>query len=181
MVWFSLNITSLDGPWSSGWYFMEGWLLGTDFWFGGLYLIPVVLRGVCDESHDHLFFSCPYSAAVWTQLLLKCGIARTLLLFKEEIFWSVNFCRKKSVGCTVFKLLVAAAIYHLQGEWTYRIFRQKGVAWQEVCKQVIDNVRACLCGWRKVEPSVANHDFWRHGKFLVLFWKLYSLFLLSFL
>lgn len=62
------------------------------------------------------------------------------------MIWGIYYCRSKFVGCTILKLVFAASIYHIWGERNDRIFKQKGVELKVSFGQIVENVRACLCG-----------------------------------
>lgn len=43
--------------------------------------LSCVLCGQEEESHNHLFFSCPFSSPIWTSLCAKCNNPTSLILF----------------------------------------------------------------------------------------------------
>ncbi|KAI8544608.1 hypothetical protein RHMOL_Rhmol08G0310000 [Rhododendron molle] len=86
----------------------------------------------------------------------KCNISRDPLPLRDEISWGLATGRSKSVHGLIFKLLFAASIYFLWGERNNRIFKAKRIPWQGVFDLIVENVRACLCGWRNVERTREN-------------------------
>ncbi|XP_056685901.1 uncharacterized protein [Spinacia oleracea] len=43
-----------------------------------------------DESRDHLFFECSYSADIWSQVLQRSGIHRASVTWNEEVHYSAD-------------------------------------------------------------------------------------------
>ncbi|KAF7154479.1 hypothetical protein RHSIM_Rhsim01G0087700 [Rhododendron simsii] len=119
-----------------------------------------VLCGGSEESHDHIFFVCPFSIAVWNLCLLKCSISRPPLPLRDEISWGLANGRSKSVYGLIFKLIFAASIYFLWGERNNRIFKAKGMPWQGVFDLIVENLHACLCDQ---ETSAAVDDSTREA------------------
>lgn len=115
-----------------------------------------VLCGASEESQGHIFFSCPYSAAVWAQILLKCFISRSPPSLQEEMLWGSTHRRGNSVECTIFKLPFSAATYRIWGERNNRIFKLKGVEWPVVLGNIVDNVCASLCSCNYVVKTWEN-------------------------
>lgn len=71
-------------------------------------------------------------------------------------------------------------VYHLWGERNIRIFWQKVVEWQVVGDQIVDRVRACLCGWQNVDLSVDNSRLMESWRVLCSCLKLFTYILYSF-
>ncbi|KAG5561745.1 hypothetical protein RHGRI_004706 [Rhododendron griersonianum] len=84
------------------------------------------------------------------------SIFKPPLPLRDEISWGLANGRSKSVHGLIFKLIFAASIYFLWGERNNRIFKAKGMPWQGVFDLIVENVWACLCGWRNVERTREN-------------------------
>ena len=57
-----------------------------------------VLCGNEGESHDHLFFSCPFSEGIWRLLCSKCNLPWSNLDWGETIQWMVSNFKGKSLS-----------------------------------------------------------------------------------
>lgn len=75
-----------------------------------------VLCGNEGESHDHLFFSCPFSEGIWRLLCSKCNLPWSNLDWGETIQWKVSNLKGKSLLSLIVKLMLAAAVYSLWRE-----------------------------------------------------------------
>ncbi|XP_058202835.1 uncharacterized protein LOC131317295 [Rhododendron vialii] len=104
------------------------------------------LNGV--ETHEHLFFSCPYSKEVWQVVLSKNHITRSVLGLSGEIDWVCFRMSGASLRCRVYKLSLAAPIYWIWRERNNRVFQRKSLLAPLLSSHIIAEVRACLCSWR---------------------------------
>ncbi|XP_058216508.1 uncharacterized protein LOC131327386 [Rhododendron vialii] len=79
------------------------------------------------ESHNHLFFDCPYSSAIWADMLTKNQVCRYPMQWDDEMIWfnlhSKGNCLRKSV----LKLSLSAAVYGIGREGNARIFQQRSM------------------------------------------------------
>ncbi|XP_060210710.1 uncharacterized protein LOC132637672 [Lycium barbarum] len=91
------------------------------------------------ESIRHLFFTCPFSSYVWTQLLVWQGISRTPQNWDVQLIW-ISRNTKKSVEAKIFRMVASGCIYHVWKERNYRVFRTKSTTAAQVIKTVIQEV-----------------------------------------
>lgn len=78
--------------------------------------------GNSTESHEHLFFTCPYSAGVWTVLLQTNGVSCSPLSSMEEVEWAMQHSGGRKLQHTICKLSLAAVLYLLWIERNRRWF-----------------------------------------------------------
>lgn len=71
-------------------------------------------RGV-SESHNHLFFDCPYSGEVWHEVLRK-KVNRGPKAWEDEKTWFILHAKGKGLRISILKISLAAALYHVWGE-----------------------------------------------------------------
>ncbi|KAG5565583.1 hypothetical protein RHGRI_001484 [Rhododendron griersonianum] len=109
------------------------------------------LNGV--ETHEHLFFSCPYSKEVWQVVLSKNHITRSALGLLGEIDWVCSRMSGASIRCRVYKLSLAASIYWIWRERNNRVFQGKSLPAPLLSSHIIAEVRACLYSWRGLQRT----------------------------
>lgn len=90
----------------------------------GMTVPPVCsLCSLNPESHDHLFFSCPYSVAVWTHFSgWMFSIPPVSLASVAHITEQAHIV-SRSGAQSIIKLLMQVVIYNLWKERNHRIFR----------------------------------------------------------
>ncbi|XP_055835672.1 uncharacterized protein LOC129904155 isoform X1 [Solanum dulcamara] len=78
---------------------------------------------MADEIHSHLFFACSVSAHVWQKLLNWFVKSRVPGEWDFELPWATTYAKYKSSRAEVYRMLLAAAIYHLWRERNRGEFR----------------------------------------------------------
>lgn len=74
------------------------------------------------ESHDHLFFNCPYTAQVWGSVLVKLNIhwaARTWVEWIELL----STIKGRSLRSIMIRLAFTTSVYHIWIERNCRKFQ----------------------------------------------------------
>ncbi|XP_074288446.1 uncharacterized protein LOC141613602 [Silene latifolia] len=106
------------------------------------------------ETHQHLFFGCPFSNIVMQGLLHWQGITRRVLSLKHELYKLALYqCKtwRKRLGCCA----VAAGIYGLWHERNRRIF----VGTSRSAEQILRWIKYCVClrmyAWNK---GILNYE-----------------------
>ncbi|GJV80926.1 reverse transcriptase domain, reverse transcriptase zinc-binding domain protein [Tanacetum coccineum] len=88
------------------------------------------------DSHEHLFFICPFANSVWSRMEVKAGLGR----FSHNIYDIVNhfggIARRKNTHVVIAKLVVAASAYFIWKERNWRLFKKS--------KRSIDQVVSCI-------------------------------------
>ncbi|XP_074289222.1 uncharacterized protein LOC141614371 [Silene latifolia] len=113
-----------------------------------------VLCGSAMETHQHLFFSCPYSNKVMQGTLTWQGIIRRILNLKHKLNKLARYrCKtwRKKLSCCA----LAAGIYGLWHERNKRIF----VGHCRSPDQLLRWIKYCVClrmyAWQK---GILNYD-----------------------
>lgn len=65
------------------------------------------------ESHNHLFFDCPYSSVVWRVISGKNHIHRCPLNWEDEKKWFLLHSKGKTIKKSILKLSLAATVWYL--------------------------------------------------------------------
>ncbi|GAV92715.1 zf-RVT domain-containing protein, partial [Cephalotus follicularis] len=66
-----------------------------------------------DESVNHLFFACSFTQYIWTEVLIKCNIFRSILPWPEEIQWMSYHTKGNKSPQLIRKLALGATVYNI--------------------------------------------------------------------
>ncbi|XP_071708937.1 uncharacterized protein [Rutidosis leptorrhynchoides] len=110
----------------------------------------------CVETHEHLFFECEYSAAVW----MKVKTRIQMVVNSTQYLNIMNFLRpiaaRNRVDLVVVKLVFAASIYFVWQERNNRCFKGKMRSDQCLADVILSTVWIKLFSLRfKESPQVA--------------------------
>ncbi|XP_059310635.1 uncharacterized protein LOC132061986 [Lycium ferocissimum] len=92
------------------------------------------------ETIGHLFFQCTYSATVWRELLKWQGIQRLPMEWTRELQWANEHAKGRNNKAEVYRMVMAASVYHLWIERNNRIFQQKTRAPAVLLRLIIHEV-----------------------------------------
>ncbi|XP_074293162.1 uncharacterized protein LOC141620105 [Silene latifolia] len=82
-----------------------------------------ILYKQATETHDHLFFSCPFSHAIWTALLHWLDIDGRGHDCTAELLWSMHKSKRRHWKNGWLRSSIAAACYYIWEERNARIFK----------------------------------------------------------
>ncbi|KAI8560273.1 hypothetical protein RHMOL_Rhmol04G0242700 [Rhododendron molle] len=108
------------------------------------------------ESHAHLFFDCQFSSSIWQQILSRNGITRSILPLSHELEWAVHYIKGKGLRNSLYKLSLAASIYHIWGERNLRFFQGKSRDVATVSLTIFNSIQAKANSWATVKLSAQN-------------------------
>lgn len=95
------------------------------------------------ESHDHLFFNCPYSASVWQSLCTKRNVDWSPKSWRDWITFLSSF-KGKSLRSIVIRLVLTVSVYHIWIERNVRKFQNKLCSVEVVVHKICSIVRSRL-------------------------------------
>ncbi|KAB5561451.1 hypothetical protein DKX38_006408 [Salix brachista] len=88
--------------------------------------IPSLLCVLCNqetESHDHLYFRCHYTRAVWKTVNGHAGLTWPSMPWNQLIDWAViAHNHRRNVNSMIARLILAASVYNVWQERNRRIF-----------------------------------------------------------
>ena len=116
------------------------------------------------ESHEHLFFSCPYSNQIWRALKQKCNIPFGDHSWQDCISQMVTLCKGKSLLNTVRKLCFATGVYLIWEERNKRLHENSLREAKVVFWYTTESIRCRLSAVRGIKDSVENRGIqtlWR--------------------
>ncbi|XP_077214463.1 uncharacterized protein LOC143849349 [Tasmannia lanceolata] len=113
-----------------------------------------------NESVNHLFFSCSYSAWIWRSILWWFGTRRRPKKeLKEEEQWAQENFRGKGQIPTALKLCFTSSIYHIWGERNNKVFENSKSQKSVVLDRIVSEVRIKInCLGISDLPSKVNHQ-----------------------
>lgn len=71
----------------------------------------------CQESRDHLFFSCSFSRRIWRRVMVDCLIKDPPIDWDSLVIWCNTHLRGRNLFAIICKLCFGASVYHL---WRHR-------------------------------------------------------------
>ncbi|KAI8538315.1 hypothetical protein RHMOL_Rhmol09G0092900 [Rhododendron molle] len=107
------------------------------------------------ESHDHLFFNCPFSQLVWDAMLAKLRVNWHSRTWSEWVTFLSNK-KGKSLHVVLTKLVFTATVYHVWIERNIRKFQNKSCSGEVVAHKIYSMVRARLLSFQVLPPSQAD-------------------------
>ncbi|GAV80462.1 zf-RVT domain-containing protein [Cephalotus follicularis] len=118
-----------------------------------------------EESIDHLFFSCPFTARVWNHFLGLCGFRRRSRGWREESVWCISRLKGNGFKMWITKLTLAAVIYHCWQERNNRLFNNCFHNFEFLVKCIEEDVGGKCSGLSKVEDNPINRDIFSNWNF----------------
>ncbi|GJY04714.1 zinc knuckle CX2CX4HX4C containing protein [Tanacetum coccineum] len=111
------------------------------------------LRGteLCDaqpDSHEHLFFECPYSARIWILIRSLTGMELISPRLHDIISYLQPIAHRRNARSVIGRILVAAAAYFIWVEQNNRVFKNSRRSLEELLDAIIVTVRLKLLTFR---------------------------------
>ncbi|XP_059668885.1 uncharacterized protein LOC132313970 [Cornus florida] len=95
------------------------------------------------ESLNHIFFSCSFTAPIWSHLQNTCGFY-TRSQWNDFIFWASHHWSSKSIANAINKLALSASLYHIWVERNSRIFQDISSNQNTVLLKITNSIRERL-------------------------------------
>ncbi|GJX33497.1 hypothetical protein Tco_0243352 [Tanacetum coccineum] len=76
------------------------------------------------DSHEHLFFICPFANSVWSRMKVKAGLGRVSHNIYDIVDHFGGIARRKTTHVVIAKLVVAASAYFIWQERNWRLFKK---------------------------------------------------------
>ncbi|XP_035835822.1 uncharacterized protein LOC118484041 [Helianthus annuus] len=89
------------------------------------------------DSHEHLFFECPFSMQVWSSIKSMAGIQLGSDKWEEIMDWLISVPAKKSMRSVIGRLLLAATAYFIWQERNQRLFKTINVQLQLFLRRLL--------------------------------------------
>ena len=103
------------------------------------------------DSHNHLFFECPFSTKVWNSTKVKAELHNIPSDWDSIIAAFAHLAQVNSVKSVVAKLVLAATVYFIWQERNSRLFRKQKRNSDQLVGVIIQTIRLKLltCRFKK--------------------------------
>ncbi|GJX73757.1 hypothetical protein Tco_0312352 [Tanacetum coccineum] len=114
------------------------------------------------DSHEHLFFDCPFSQQVWSRVQQFAGLTGAGPSFASIVTHLMPIAKRKSSKSCIGKLVVAAAAYFVWQERNARLFNKVKRSVTDVVDSIISAVRLKLlsCRFKKSKEAILFARLW---------------------
>nr|GEZ05522.1 hypothetical protein [Tanacetum cinerariifolium] len=114
------------------------------------------------DSHEHLFFDCPFSQQVWSRVQQNAGLTGAGPSLATIITYLLAIAKRKSSMSCIGKLVVAAAAYFIWHERNSRLFNKVKRSVTEVVDCILSNVRLKFlsCRFKKSRDAIMFARLW---------------------
>ncbi|KAJ8748130.1 hypothetical protein K2173_012596 [Erythroxylum novogranatense] len=131
--------------------------------FGVLTSSTCVLCGTSVETHDHLFFQCRFSAAVWGSLSTKTHTSWPSTSWVPLLQWAcTHLHRRKDYRHLISRLVLSATVYFLWYERNNRIFSRRHRSTRDIIGDISELIRSRLLGLEtRLQIPVLQRHIWR--------------------
>ncbi|GJR59307.1 putative RNA-directed DNA polymerase [Tanacetum coccineum] len=106
---------------------------------------------LCDaqpDSHEHLFFECPYSARIWILIRSLASMELISPRLHDIISYLQPIAHRRNARSVIDRILVAAAAYFIWVERNNRVFKNSRRSPEELHDAIIVTVRLKLLTFR---------------------------------
>ncbi|XP_071695890.1 uncharacterized protein [Rutidosis leptorrhynchoides] len=115
------------------------------------------------DSHDHLFFACPFSMQVWNRVKVHMEFPIFSDSWRDFILLVSPFAKRRIARIIVVKLLLAATVYSLWQERNNRLFKKKKRSVDQVYKATYATVRLKIMSikWKTNPQTLRLKSDWK--------------------
>ncbi|XP_019255176.1 PREDICTED: uncharacterized protein LOC109233767 [Nicotiana attenuata] len=107
----------------------------------------VLCGGDIEETHDHLYFECPYSQSLWKGLLEWLSYKRRVEIWEAEVQWLTANVNNRNPRKNVLRVVFAAVVYYIWMERNARRFQNQSKEIQDRAKEIV--LRVHITGQKK--------------------------------
>lgn len=106
--------------------------------------VCVLCKSAC-ETHNHLFFKCPFATQVWEAIAVKTLVCWPSLSLQRIITWaSTHLISKDNFQHLIGRLAIAATVYAIWYERNSRIFQNTARPRPKIIKEILNQIRERL-------------------------------------
>ncbi|KAG5563563.1 hypothetical protein RHGRI_006110 [Rhododendron griersonianum] len=102
--------------------------------------------------------------------MARNNVCRVPSCLAQELEWSVQNKWGDGMHNCLYKLSLAATLYHLWRERNFRVFQNKKVDPGMVVQQIVSDLRCCMSAWKNVKRTLSNQRLcqWWHVSWNIL-------------
>ncbi|KAL0453172.1 UNVERIFIED_CONTAM: hypothetical protein Slati_1295300 [Sesamum latifolium] len=108
------------------------------------------------ESHEHLFFSCPFASSCLCEVQRLVRFHWPYRNWVTAVHWASRRWRGKHVVNASFRALLASLVYHVWQERNARIFRRTSRTPLDIARVVVNEIRELIIS--KELPHTVVHE-----------------------
>ncbi|PWA39286.1 reverse transcriptase domain, Reverse transcriptase zinc-binding domain protein [Artemisia annua] len=113
----------------------------------------------CPDSHEHLFFECPYSTLIWQDMKKRIKKDEWSDKWKEILFDISEMPCNNNIMSIMRRLVLAACVYYIWTERNKRIFSNEKKDYKEVLKDIISNIRFKMASLTVKDSNMVNEVY----------------------
>ncbi|GJU99542.1 reverse transcriptase zinc-binding domain-containing protein [Tanacetum coccineum] len=107
----------------------------------------------CPDSHEHLFFKCPYSMKIWNELKKKINVEEVNNDWENILNRVTDMACNNSMRSVLRRVVLAACVYYIWDERNKRLFGNQKRNHEALMQLIINNIRMKLVSL-KVKNSI---------------------------
>lgn len=94
------------------------------------------------ETHQQLFFECPFTGKIWRALLGWLSVNKRVTRWSDEIQWATDHATNKTAQANIYRITLAAALYYIWQERNCRTFQHKERTREMIVRMVIQDIHS---------------------------------------
>ncbi|GJR94679.1 RNA-directed DNA polymerase, eukaryota, reverse transcriptase zinc-binding domain protein, partial [Tanacetum coccineum] len=126
------------------------------------------LGGVCSlckgvpNSHDHLFFECPFASGIWNRIKGMADLGSSAINVYDIIHNLLPFVKRRTTRSVIAKLVVAATAYYVWQERNWRLFKKGKRSSDQIVECILSTIRLKLlsCKLKKSKSGESLARLW---------------------
>ncbi|XP_075076894.1 uncharacterized protein LOC142163500 [Nicotiana tabacum] len=116
----------------------------------------------CDieETHDHLYFECPYSQSLWSGMLEWLSYRRKVENWEDEVQWLTTNVNNRNPRKTLLGVVFAAVVYHIWMKRNERRFQNQRREVKDRAKDIVMQVHITgqkKCKWTPILSTLNSY------------------------
>ena len=116
------------------------------------------------DSHDHLFFECPFSSQVWLYVRRLAGTDLIPPRLQDIVAWPHPMAHQRTTITVIGRLLFAATSYYIWIERNNRLFKNSRRSPEDLRDIIMFNVHLKLHTFKFKNTTMVKH--------LLTLWKM---------
>ncbi|GJZ42691.1 zinc knuckle CX2CX4HX4C containing protein [Tanacetum coccineum] len=134
--------------------------------------VNVLICPLCEaepDSHNHLFFRCPFASRVWEHMKNFMCIPNIPVDLNAIVDLLIPLAKSRSIRSVICKLVFAAPCYFIWQERNHRLFTNTKRSQDQIIEMIKSNVRLKLltCSFKKKMNVMLLLHLWKLPESLI--------------